>query len=398
MGRSSRARPRTVRRRVRDGVEEPGGLPRLLVDVGLAANEARTAEAALAAAVSLTAQYHRWSVGHAWLQSDEDAAWLPARAWYVRPGLEPERFRACLSRATVRPGAGLIGYVLEAERPLWVADLAAEPRWIHDDGGLGLVSAVVHPVRAYGAVRAILEFYSDHTISREPALETAIGGVAFQVARVLERHEVARRTTLALEHEQRQIGRELHDRLGQSLSALGWLARGIRRSLETQAAPELAKLDELIGGIDGAKLELRRLAKGLMPLDPGIGGLPEALEDLATRCRALYGIDCRFEGGPAADLADRPKVAQLYRIAQEAIRNAVEHGHTTRVTVRLGGGGGELVLEVRDDGTGFDAGGATPGGTGIRIMGHRAELIGGRLEIESGPAGGTVVRCTVPVA
>ncbi len=397
MGRTSPSRTHRIASPTDIGDSEPAELLRLLKDAGSAANEARTVDAALAAAISLIARHQHWVVGHAWLQSEEGAECAPSRAWYVRPGTDAERFRTSTAQAHRRERGDLVRSVVETGRPLWIENVREEARWLRDDdGGLGLRSAVFYPVQVHGAARAVLEFYSDAVVSPNLTQESVIGGVAHQLARALERHELARREAMALEEEQRTIGQELHDRLGQNLSALALLARSLERTLGP-SSPGKEKLDELTRAIEVTKLELRLLAKGLMPVDGGAVSLPVALGDLATRCRELYCIRCRLEGEPNADLGDRRKAAQLFRIAQEAVRNAVEHGHATSVVIRLRTTDGQLVLEVDDDGAGFGPTESRSPGMGIRIMEHRAALAGGRIEIDSAPGKGSIVRCLVPL-
>ncbi len=396
MGRNSPSASRLAGSTSDGGEPEPAALLRLLRDAGRAANEARTVEAALVAAISLIARHHHWAVGHAYVRTEAGGECLPSNAWYVRPGLDAAALRASTAQLGRQGCDELIAAVAESGRPVWIENVHDDARWQRDDGGLALRSAVFYPVRVHGAVRAVLEFYADTPEAPEPARESVIGSVAYQLARVLERHELARRAAMALEDEQRAIGQELHDRLGQNISALALLARSLQRTIGS-SAPGQEKLDELMRAIEVTKLELRLLAKGLMPVDAEVGSLPVALGDLATRCRDLYCIRCRFDGDAAADLRDRSKAAQLYRIAQEAIRNAVEHGRAASVVIRLRAGDGRLVLEVDDDGGGFGRTASSSPGMGTRIMEHRAALAGGRLEIESAPGKGSVVRCLVPL-
>lgn len=367
----------------------------LLKETGSASNEARTADGALVTAVRLVAEHQGWAVGHAYLCAADGTECLPTTAWYVRSGLDAQLFQASTMGLRLRRGSEFAGTVLETRSPLWIPDVHRDARWMRDDAGLGLKSAVFHPVLVQGEVRAVLAFYSDREITPEPALASVMGSVAVQLAQVLERDETARRVTLAAEDEQRQIGQELHDRLGQNLSALGMLARSLQRKIEAHGTPEADELNALIQGIEDAKSELRLVAKGLLPLDLELGGLPVALQDLAARCSQLYRIECRYEGEEQLELRDGSTAIQLFRITQEAVRNAGEHSHASRVTIRLQETDRRLALEVRDDGTGFEGDALGSRGLGLRIMRHRAALVGASLTIASTPGQGTVVRCTL---
>ncbi len=390
-------RPQTDSRRTDIGNDEPAALLRQLKHVGSAADEAQTVDAALAASISLIARHQRWAVGHAFLLSEDGSGCVPADTWYVREGLDADRFITSTTRTHLKPGEGVVGGVMQSGRPEWVANIHKDARWIREDGGLRLKSALFFPVRVHGAVRAVLEFYADRVVTPDAAMETLIGSVAFQLARALERIAVSRHAAMAVEQEQRQIGQELHDRLGQNLSALGLLAHNLQRKLESVSAPGLDMVGELVRAIEVTKLELRLLSKGLMPVDAEVGSLPLALQDLARRCRDLYCIRIQFEGDAQVDLSDRSRSGQLFRIAQEAVRNAVEHGHPTSVAIKLHAADRALTLEVADDGSGFGKEHVRAPGMGLAIMEHRAKLIGGKVNIDSAPGKGTVVRCVVPI-
>jgi two-component system, LuxR family, sensor kinase FixL len=121
-------------------------------------------------------------------------------------------------------------------------------------------------------------------------------------------------------------------------------------------------------------------------------GLASALEHYAGEVSELFHVECRFEGNgpavPAGALADH-----LHRLAQEAVTNAIKHGRAKNITIGLGGG----VLTIRDDGCGFDVGGAGKSGLGLRIMSYRAKMIGGSLTIHSAVNEGTMVKCSFPI-
>ncbi|MBI4420522.1 MAG: PAS domain-containing protein, partial [Gemmatimonadetes bacterium] len=381
-------------------VERRTALLEQLRQVASAANEARTVEEALAVTLRHIAEYRNWTVGHAYLTSDDGEECVPTGVWYVRTGSDAGRFKASTLETRLRRGEGFAGRVLATGEALWVSDVQADARWRLDDGGLGLRAAVFFPVVGQAGVQAVLAFYSDEPFEHEPSFDALMAGVALQVAHVRERDHVARRVAQAAEDEQRHIGQELHDRLGQNLSGLGMLARSLQQKLDAPA-PAPAATEEMAGlirAIEDAKLELRLLAKSLIPLDIEAESFPAALEDLATRCAELYGIACRFEGDDRSGIPDRMTAMQLFRIAQEAVRNAAEHAKATQVTIRLLASDGQLTLEVHDDGAGFQSDAARSRGMGLRIMQHRASLVGATLDIDSTLGRGTVVRCVLPNA
>ena len=224
---------------------------------------------------------------------------------------------------------------------------------------------------------------------------------------ISERRALEREVLEAAEDERRRIGQDLHDGLGQTLTGTGLRARRLARRLRADASPQAALADELVALIDEADASARALARGLVPVDVEAGGLADALDRLAGHAERLFGIACRVERVGADP--DLPPVAatHLYRIAQEAVSNAVRHGRARHVAVTLAGGERQTRLRIEDDGVGFPAraepGGDLPApvrpnddrGMGVRIMHYRARVAGGELDIRPGPAGGTVVTCTL---
>jgi len=227
--------------------------------------------------------------------------------------------------------------------------------------------------------------------------------------RALE-HEVLR----VAEDERRRIGQDLHDGLGQMLTGTGLIARGLARRLATDDSPRASDADELVQLLAEADAYARGLARGLVPVELEARGLADALDRLADQARRLFGVDCTAEAEPDAPDPDATAATHVFRIAQEAVSNAVRHGRASRITIRLDGHDGALRLRVADDGIGFPASHSValtvpapvrPGadrppddrGMGVRIMHYRARVVGGALAIGPDPAGGTIVTCLLPV-
>ncbi len=202
--------------------------------------------------------------------------------------------------------------------------------------------------------------------------------------------------------EQRRIGQDLHDGLGQMLTGAVLSARRLARRLRAVPAGAGAFADEadgLVADLKEADRYARDLARGLVPVEIEQGGLPAALEVLAGQAGRLLQIAVTFEDAGAPPLGDPGVAVQLYRVAQEAISNAVRHGRARHVSVTLAADEGGLRLEVRDDGSGWPSDGRPPtGGAGLRIMHHRASVLGGTLAFQHTPGGGVTVVCALPRA
>src|SRR6185436_14466993 len=142
-------------------------------------------------------------------------------------------------------------------------------------------------------------------------------------------------------------------------------------SPESEAAAKISKL------LTVALAQTRSLARGLHPVAPETNGLMSALEDLAARDTDLFKASCHFECPQPVLIQDNNVATHLYRIAQEATTNAIKHGQAQRIEIRLSSAPGQITLTVSDDGVGLQAGARPQKGMGLRIMNHRAGMIGG---------------------
>jgi signal transduction histidine kinase len=216
-------------------------------------------------------------------------------------------------------------------------------------------------------------------------------------ASAAETQELEGRLLEISDAEQRRIGHDLHDGLGQHLTGIALMTRRLERRLAAAGsadADEAAKLCELAKTAVGWTHDLSR---SLSPPALDSAGLPEALRELAAHVENLFSIQCVAECSPEFERLNLSAGAHLYRIAQEAITNAVRHGHARQVQIRLERIDGDtLSLSVIDDGRGID-GAAEPAtesdGMGLRIMRYRARMIGASIAVAHPVSGGTVVSC-----
>ena len=196
--------------------------------------------------------------------------------------------------------------------------------------------------------------------------------------------------------EQQRLGQEIHDGLGQQLVGIALLCKALGDRLRAKGIAEAAEANEIEALTVEALQQARSLALGLYPVDMTHGGLPAALRRLAEDAARAAGIPCEFADGPDAPPLDDAKALYLYRIAQEAINNAVRHAKATRITVDLRTAGERVHLTVQDDGVGIPGPADRGAGLGLKTMRHRAETIGATLDVKRHPAGGTAVTCSVP--
>ncbi len=213
---------------------------------------------------------------------------------------------------------------------------------------------------------------------------------------ITERRRLEGEVLAITDREQRRIGLDLHDGLGQQLVAISLLFHALRHHLA--ARPEVqqdaAALGELLNGAIG---QTRTLAHGLASLQLDAIGLACALDELAQTTREAGKVACHLRCATRMQIADIAVSGQLYRIAQEAVTNALKHGAPDRIEIELSRRRGAVRLRISDNGKGLAASRKPHDGMGLAVMKYRANLIGGTLRIESKPGQGVTVECLVPL-
>ena len=197
--------------------------------------------------------------------------------------------------------------------------------------------------------------------------------------------------------EQLRIGQELHDDTQQELTGLGLLAHDLSETLSRQGSHTASELAvRLASGIAQASLHVRSLAHGLVPVPVDAQTLPAALEELAKNTRGIYGLSCQFDCFAPVQVGIASTATHIYRIAQEAVANAVKHAKADAVSIRLRRTDVDLVLEIADDGVGIAPGIRRHEGAGLRLMEYRCAVIGGNFTVKQQEGGGTLVACAIP--
>ncbi len=229
------------------------------------------------------------------------------------------------------------------------------------------------------------------------------------------RRYLERQILEATASEQRRIGQDLHDGLCQELVSLSFGLELIARKLEMKGIAEFKAIQKLGDSLEAITNQARNLARGLNPVDVDAGGLPASLEQLAARIADSTGIRCDFHWDQRAQAQDGTVATHLFRIAQEAIGNAIKHGKPSRINLALCCENGTMTLTIEDNGSGVRSGhvrsidsistatrrlrpraGESPStGMGLQTMNYRARLIGGTFNIEPGRRGGTLITCSL---
>jgi PAS domain S-box-containing protein len=213
---------------------------------------------------------------------------------------------------------------------------------------------------------------------------------------ITERKQLEREVLEVSERERQRLSLDLHDDLCQQLAGMEFLNRVLERKLRAAGRVEAAGAKEIGLFTRRAITSARAIANGMSPVDVHPDGLIGSLQELASRTKALFKIDCRFQGPSSAPICDHVTQNHLYRIAQEAIRNAIRHGKARRIAIHFKAGEDRMVLRVCDNGRGFPSRPPRIKGLGLRIMEYRAGALGGSVRVRRSHRGGTEVICSIP--
>lgn len=297
-----------------------------------------------------------------------------------------------------RAATKIFGYELDEVLNKNVSMLMPEPyKSEHDDYISNYVETGVKKIIGIG--RQVTGKRKDNTLF---PMDLAVSEVRINGQRkftgivrdISERLQLEKEILRVSDEERSRIGQDLHDELGQMLTGIGLLTRNIERTLRAKGADEADEIAEITLLLSKADDVARSLSHGLMPVVLDEKGLSSALLRLAQKVSKLSGMQCSFEETGYSSVSN--EVAHhLYRIAQEAVNNALKHGKATEVKVHLHATKDLLRLKIADNGLGFNVDWRSNGGMGVRIMQHRASIIGGALDITSNNDNGTDVICTI---
>jgi two-component system, NarL family, sensor histidine kinase UhpB len=251
-----------------------------------------------------------------------------------------------------------------------------ERAWMSDDGTVRWFTFTHVPLRDHGTVSGLVGTVQE--VTDRKALEQEI-------------LEISNR-------EQRRLGNDLHDGLGQELTGLSLLLKGLEVQLSREAPQYISQVTKISDLLARAIQSTRSLARGLAPVNLERGGLAEALKHLAARCTDMYSLECSFgNGGPKLPDLEEGAATHLYRIAQEATTNAARYARARCISIDLHTTARKLQLSIADDGIGLSAGLAQRSpGMGLKIMEYRARMLGGSINFEE-PGTGTRVVLSAPL-
>jgi PAS domain S-box-containing protein len=345
--------------------------------------ERRTAEQALREQRTLLAEAQKLAGLGSWEWDPASGRVTWSDEMYAIYGLTPEAFRPSFESylERVHPGD-------RARAATTVASALNDNRAFTMDERIVRPDGTVRQLRSHGQVvrdaggRALKMVGACMDVTEQKMSEAAL-------------RALTRRLVQAEETERRRIARELHDRVGQNLSALNINLDILLGHLGE--SPLRRRLEDSLKLVDGTLQSIENVMADLRPALLDEYGLAAALAWYGEEYSQRTGIRVAVAGGEAC-ATPRPETAvALFRIAQEALNNAAKHSSAKRIAVNLEEVDGEIVLSVKDDGKGFDPGAAPRGRWGMTTMRERAEAAGGRLSVDSSPGRGTTVRAALPL-
>lgn len=215
---------------------------------------------------------------------------------------------------------------------------------------------------------------------------------------ISSRRHLQRQLLKISEREQRRIGQDLHDGLGQLLTGAALLGDVLAGKIAQNSLPDKAEARRLVQLLAESRMQARELVHGLHPVPVTADGLAVALSRLSQTISRFHGVECRFQRRGRISLPDNAVATHLFRMAQEAVHNAIQHGRSKRITVTLASHDGLLRLTVRDNGRGpCPSVSKTTSGFGLQIMGSRCEAVGASLRVRPVRPHGTLVECRMPL-
>jgi signal transduction histidine kinase len=375
-------------------------------------------------------------MGALWVR-DSDQSLLRHSATRLRESTSPS-LRDLHQGLSFPPGVGLPGRAWQERQNIWVPELssAVDLQRAEALAQAGLTGAAAFPIESGGTVLGVLELFAARRMPHDPVVDSMVLAINSELGQFIQRRvaeEALRRAHDELEirvhqrtaelkaanaklqnsiverkrletelleiteKERRRIALDLHDDLGQKLSGIALMTKGLELKLARQKAGEAQDVARIHALLQQTMNHASDLAHDLASLNPAEQDLPGALSDLADRARELFSISCRFKPDGQTPPLEPGVLAQIYKIAQEAVTNAIKHGKAKRVTISLDNGADKITLTVQNDGLPFPDLRSHSTGMGLRIMNYRASLIGASLEIRAKGNSGTIVTCSLPV-
>ena len=293
-------------------------------------------------------------------------------------------------------GQSAIGSTYHTRSSVLVGDSRTDHRFslpshLRDAGAISSISVLIgsrgEPFGVLTAESTKPQIFDDDDVHFLETLASVVG-----VA--LERRQMEDEMLAIPEREQQRIGQELHDGPCQELAGIQYKMACIAKMVASDPAAK-AEIQKLQTVVQQAMVKARSLARGLLPAELQSDDLVSALNTLATKTAEFFSIPCTVRSRDSIQIANKTTATHLYRIAQEAVHNSIKHGRPRSITIEIGKSAEETRLVITDNGTGLPPDPGEGRGMGLKLMRHRAEMIGATLVVASADGGGTSVTCVL---
>lgn len=370
----------------------------LLHQVTRAIQDAQTWDEAVRAALDLICDAERWQVGFVYVPDPTDPTLIMPTVGCLRD----ERFRPFYTfseRQRYTRRQNLPGLVYDDGIVRWVNDredlIALVP--LRQEAALdaGFVSAVSMPIIFGQQVVGVLELFSDEPHTPDQTLVNLMVDINAQIGKIIERERMTAEMADLVWREQQGLLHTLHDTLGQTLTAVNVLSSALGNRLEKTDRAAAATASQIVQQAALALDQVRQLSRGMFPVDVDALDMMSALRELASATEAIHKLRVQVDGDLNRSQLESRVVTHLYRIAQEAVTNAVKHAQADSIRIEVKSDRGVTRLRVADNGIGIPSNGEKREGLGLRVMRQRAASIRATLSIKANPSGGTTVACTL---
>jgi two-component system CheB/CheR fusion protein len=369
----------------------------LLHDVARTVNEASSWDEALHGALRHICTAGSWQIGYVYLPTEAESRDLAPVVEY----LEGRHFMAFHdpTAARVTAGEGIAGRAYSQGQAVWAEDQEALIRLLPSRAKtvtqLGLRVGAALPLSVGGRTVAVLELFSNvpHRMGADELTQDLLTDLGAQIGAVIDRERTMSQAAALVWRDQQGLVHALHDSLGQELTGIGMLSNGLSKKIGDRDG-EVAEIVRRISVQAQASIEqVRHLSRGLFPVEVDADGLVHALQRLADTTSKLGDVRCILQVAGLVLVRDNRIATELFRIAQEAVTNALKHANPSRIGIALSAEPGVTILKVENDGCGVDTEPSNEEGMGLRIMRYRAQSIGAIFTFESTLDAGTVVTC-----
>lgn len=301
----------------------------------------------------------------------------------------------CVGRSTIEVKETPAGLALATLEPVITPDLHEDSRFKAPSllASHKVTSSVVVPIYDRETPFGVLSVETTRRRQFSGDDVHFLQSLANILSQAIERRRAEKELLEVIGREQRRIGQDLHDGLGQRLTGIELMSHVLEEELADQNLPQAVQAGRIAEHVREAISQTRMLARGLFPVQLEDDGFMAAIQELAHSIQSLFNIECTFDCHTPILVKSNDRAIHLYRIVQEAINNAVKHGKPTQISLRLSQIHGKRTIQIEDNGKGLPLK-TGPVGMGLRIMKHRAAMIGAQVEVQPAASGGVLVTCT----